>query len=153
MAICVLLVLFLALAAATEKPSADTGHIVKVIKRSNIVMAESRPHPDKMATDRCGSKMVLFVKEKKKMLDARKLTNLFLRYLQEKESAAIIKQAVIQALKGGVNHTNKNRVVQTTPSNNLDATAIREGKNVMFVKENKNIINSRTLKNGSPRYL
>ena len=117
----VLLVLVLGLAAAEEKPCADTGQIARVLETSNIAMDESRPGPDKMATDRRGSKQVLFVKEKKSILDFRKLTNLFLRYFQEKESTAIIKQAVIQALKGGVKHTNRNRGVQTTSSNILGA--------------------------------
>ena len=117
MTIFVLLVLVLGLAAAAEKPSADTGDIARVLERSNIVMAEFRTRPDKMATAGRRSKKVLFLKEKKNILGVRKLTNLFLIYFQEKESAAIIKQAVIQALKGGVKHTNKNNRVRTTSSN------------------------------------
>ena len=68
------------------------------------LMAESRPRLDEIASDRTGSKTLLFAKEKKNILDARTLDSLYLRYIQENESASIIKQAVIQALKGGVTH-------------------------------------------------
>ena len=78
----------------------------------------------------------------------RKNTNLLVRYLQEKagkeylrekETTAIIKQAVIQALKGGVNHPTKYKGFQITSSNmkrpRLDkiATLGRGSKDVLIV--------------------
>ena len=54
---------------------------------------------------------------------------------------------MIQALKGGVINPNKNKGVQKTYSNILDATARRGSRIGVIVKENKNIISGRKWKN------
>ena len=45
------------------------------------LMAESRPRLDEIALDRTGSKTLMFAKEKKNILDARKF-----RYLQKRKA-------------------------------------------------------------------
>ena len=108
-------------ATEADKQFSDTRETFICLRRSYITVPVSRPLLDKKATPERGSKNVLFVN----ILEARKLNNLSVRYLQvkakkenlrgkarnaylkekerkkylqEKETAAMIKQAVIQAL-------------------------------------------------------
>ena len=130
----------LGLAAAADKPSSDTRETFRVsipVPRPRLEEDKIATFLDKIATLRKERKNALFVNH----LEARKLNNLFMRYLQEKarngylrdmetagsglspfrklfnlfvrflreyRTAAIIKQAVIQALKGDGNHPTKN---------------------------------------------
>ena len=86
-----LLLLVFGWAAAADKPSSDTGKTLRVLKRSYMTMALSEPRLDKIitllekATLGRGCKDVLIMN----ILKARKP--------REKETAAMIKQAVIQA--------------------------------------------------------
>ena len=92
MTISLLLFLVLGSAAAADKTSLDTGDTLRVMKKSYMTMAVSRPSMDKIIKPGRGSKNVLFVN----ILEARKL--------REKETAAFIEQAVIQALKTDFYH-------------------------------------------------
>ena len=140
--------------AVIQALMADVNHPTKYkgsqktssnMKRNCTAVAVSRPCLDRKITPGRGSKNVLFVN----ILKARKL--------QEKETAAIIKQAVIQALKGGINCPTKYKGAQKTSGNvkksytamavskpSLDKiiTPGRGSKNVLFV----NILKVRKLK-------
>ena len=132
----VLLLLVLSSAFAADKPSADKGDILRGLKQSHRAL--SLLPQDKMAASKQGRQNFLFVKENMKSIDAKEMNKmLFLRYLQEKQTAAImkrvviqarrylkekqtaaiIKQAVFQALKGSIIHQTKNKGVQKIPSN------------------------------------
>ena len=120
MTILVLLFLVLGPAAKAYKTSSDNTEIFTVLRRNHMAFPVSRPCMDNIATPGRGSKNVLFVNilearklrkryllEKEKAASRarlfRKLTNMYVRYLQKKEKDKIIKQAVLQALNGGVN--------------------------------------------------
>ena len=86
------------------------------ISGCDMARAVSRPGPDNLATTGKGSQNVQFVEEKKTKLNARKQHNLFEILMREKVAAAIIEQAVIQALMGGGTQANTNKGNKTRKS-------------------------------------
>ena len=111
-------------AAAAEKLSSESPETFRVLRRSYMAIPVSRPHLIKIGRLGRGTKNALF----ENILEAKKLNNSgdiwrFGRYLRELEAAAIIKQAVIQALKGSTNHPTKNKGFQTM-SRNTDRVTI-----------------------------
>ena len=106
MTICVLLVLVLGSAAAAEKPSSDTWPTLRVL-------VEFMSRPENMATTGKGSQKLLFVEEKKSGVTARKQHNLAERTDREKLAAALIQQAVMQALMGGGTQATTKKEVKT----------------------------------------
>ena len=124
----VLLALVLGSAAAADKQSSDTVETFKVLRRSYMAMDVSRPRLEKIAKLldkitmlRKGSKNDPFVNN----LKARKLNNLFMRYLQEKARKGYLREK----------ETAVSRASQFKLRNNLFVRYLREYERAAIIQQ------------------